>query len=103
MCSSYTAGDLGAVMRRLNAPLPPSAVCTVMCCLCRSLVALHSRSPPVTHRDVKLENLLIDDNNCVKLCDLGSATTAQHRPDEVRFGYIITGVSKKVSTLGKLH
>merc|ERR1719508_669937 len=45
-------------------------------------MALHTRSPPVTHRDVKLENLLIDSTCCVKLCDLGSATSTSHQPNQ---------------------
>jgi serine/threonine protein kinase len=37
-------------------------------------------------RDVKLENLLLDGNNQVKLCDFGSITTTAHYPDQVSAG-----------------
>ena len=43
---------------------------------------LFSRPTPVKHRDIKLENLLVTKVNVVKLCDLGSATTAVHSPDQ---------------------
>ena len=43
---------------------------------------LLSRPTPVTHRDIKLENLLVTKVNVVKLCDLGSATTAVNIPDQ---------------------
>ena len=33
-------------------------------------------------RDIKLENLLLTEDLCVKLCDLGSASTKQHYPDQ---------------------
>jgi serine/threonine protein kinase len=32
----------------------------------------------VTHRDIKLENLLVTGENLIKLCELGSATIAVH-------------------------
>ena len=34
-------------------------------------------------RDIKLENLLIDANQEIKLCDLGSCTTIVHNPTQV--------------------
>lgn len=38
------------------------------------LAVAHLHSIDVVHRDLKLENVLIDDNNSLKLCDFGSAT-----------------------------
>ena len=77
LCSG---GDLAQLLRRTAAPLSPPNVCLVLGCLARALRALHARSPPVTHRDIKLENLLVSAEGCVKLCDLGSATTSVHSP-----------------------
>ena len=42
----------------------------------------HSFKPPIAHRDIKVENILIN-NNKFKICDFGSATT-----DEIDLGYI---------------
>ncbi len=42
---------------------------------CRGVGYLHSQSPPIQHRDLKLENVLVDARGRCKLCDFGSATT----------------------------
>jgi len=36
---------------------------------------MHSQVPPVAHRDIKIENVLLH-NKKFKLCDFGSATKA---------------------------
>jgi cyclin G-associated kinase len=77
-----TRGDLAKHLQSTKEPLSPRNVCVTMSSLCRALAALHSRPQPVIHRDIKLENLLIDGNNQVKLCDLGSCTTTVHNPTQ---------------------
>jgi len=77
-----TSGDLAQLLRKTGESLTPSNVCVVMGCLIRALQVLHTRSTPVTHRDIKLENLLVTGDNLIKLCDLGSATTAVHSPNQ---------------------
>jgi len=77
-----TGGDLAQLLRKTGASLSPANACVVMGSLVRALKVLHSRSTPVTHRDIKLENLLVTGDNLVKLCDLGSATTSVHNPTQ---------------------
>ncbi|OQR70363.1 cyclin-G-associated kinase-like [Tropilaelaps mercedesae] len=49
---------------------------------CKAVLHMHTQQPPITHRDLKLENLLIARDGTVKLCDFGSSTTACHHIDD---------------------
>jgi AP2-associated kinase len=42
--------------------------------VCRGLLHMHSRTPPIAHRDIKIENILLCDKK-FKLCDFGSASS----------------------------
>ncbi|PAV73491.1 hypothetical protein WR25_26656 isoform B [Diploscapter pachys] len=48
----------------------------------RAVQHMQERQPPITHRDIKLENLLFNAQGFVKLCDFGSATIEQFYPDD---------------------
>ncbi|CEG42054.1 nak bike protein kinase [Plasmopara halstedii] len=40
--------------------------------LCEPVAVLHAQKPPIAHRDLKLENFLLDKEGVYKLCDFGS-------------------------------
>lgn len=63
-------------------PLPSNIILQIFHQCCRGVQHMHSQCPPVIHRDLKIENLLLTDNFIIKLCDFGSATTITYSPDQ---------------------
>ncbi|CAH8677961.1 unnamed protein product [Schistosoma rodhaini] len=63
-------------------PLPSNIILQIFHHCCRGVQHMHSQCPPVLHRDLKIENLLLTDNFIIKLCDFGSATTITYSPDQ---------------------
>ncbi|KAJ9082145.1 Ark- serine/threonine protein kinase [Entomophthora muscae] len=43
--------------------------------ICLGVAAMHSQTPKIVHRDLKVENVLITNTQKLKLCDFGSSTT----------------------------
>jgi len=43
--------------------------------VCSGVAYMHDKSPPIQHRDMKPDNVLLADGGIVKICDFGSACT----------------------------
>ncbi|GJQ13399.1 hypothetical protein GpartN1_g5190.t1 [Galdieria partita] len=61
---------------------------------CSAVAHLHAQHPPISHRDIKLENLLKSTlDNCFKLCDFGSCcfnnTEITNRKERFEQEYIL--------------
>ncbi|PAV78016.1 hypothetical protein WR25_00905 [Diploscapter pachys] len=60
--------------------LSPKEVLSIFCDMCEAVARLHHSKIPIIHRDLKVENILVDERNRAAppiyvLCDFGSATT----------------------------
>ncbi|NP_001016350.2 cyclin-G-associated kinase [Xenopus tropicalis] len=62
-------------------PLSCDTVLKIFYQTCRAVQHMHKQKPPIIHRDLKVENLLVSNQGTVKLCDFGSSTTIAHYPD----------------------
>ncbi|XP_056430940.1 cyclin-G-associated kinase isoform X1 [Hyla sarda] len=62
-------------------PLSCDTILKIFYQTCRAVQNMHKQKPPIIHRDLKVENLLIGNQGTIKLCDFGSATTIAHYPD----------------------
>uniref|UniRef100_A0A069DZQ8 Cyclin-G-associated kinase n=1 Tax=Panstrongylus megistus TaxID=65343 RepID=A0A069DZQ8_9HEMI len=76
-----TGGSLVEIIQKNNNGLPPDIVTKIMWQTCKAVHHMHSQTPPIIHRDLKVENLLLTNDGKIKLCDFGSATTQVFRPD----------------------
>lgn len=43
--------------------------------ICQGIKKMHTHKPPIAHRDLKIENVLLTAKGACKLCDFGSSTT----------------------------
>ncbi len=68
---------------RIPGRFTESEIWSIFSDVCEALEVLHNREEPIAHRDVKVENVLVQDN-VYKLCDFGSATTKTYKPENER-------------------
>ena len=61
-------GDLLSLLQR-NGPFSESQIYIVIKDILTALIYLHKKN--ILHRDIKLDNILLDKNNNLKLCDFG--------------------------------
>ncbi|KAF9940127.1 hypothetical protein BGZ67_008306 [Mortierella alpina] len=68
--------------RRLQHRLTEPEILKIFSNVCEAVAYMHYSDPPILHRDIKVENILLSGND-YKLCDFGSATTNILRGDNI--------------------
>jgi AP2-associated kinase len=90
LCTEGTLLDL--INNRTGAMSEPQALYIIKE-VASGINHMHSQNPPITHRDIKIENVLKFGNN-FKLCDFGSSTTATLDPKNCDKNTILDSFSK---------
>ncbi|XP_042580355.1 BMP-2-inducible protein kinase isoform X1 [Cyprinus carpio] len=60
--------------QRLHVGFTEAEVLNIFCDACEAVARLHQCQTPIIHRDLKVENILLNDQGNYVLCDFGSAT-----------------------------
>lgn len=109
----YVEGQPLNEMVRGKLPLKTDAIVDLGIKLCDILIYLHGQNPPVIHRDIKPQNIVIAPNGAVKLIDFGisreydefaltdtiSFGTRNFAPPE-QYGYMQTDSRSDIFSLG---
>jgi AP2-associated kinase len=74
----YCAGSLRSILEqsRFHNEAQLYAMFAQVCC---AVATMHTQDPPIAHRDIKVENVLVS-GQTLKLCDFGSASTNHMLP-----------------------
>ena len=78
----YKKGKSGAYERK--PALPAARILEIFEMVVAAVAHMHAQEPPVTHRDLKLENVLGAADGRYVLCDFGSATKASLPAERTR-------------------
>jgi AP2-associated kinase len=78
----YCSGNglIGFMNTRLRTLLSEPEILKIACDIGLAIANMHYLSPPLIHRDLKVENVLISGDNTFKLCDFGSASSILRPP-----------------------
>ncbi|NXS55071.1 BMP2K kinase, partial [Brachypteracias leptosomus] len=68
--------------QRLQTGFSEAEVLRIFCDSCEAVARLHQCKTPIVHRDLKVENILLNDNGNYVLCDFGSATNKYLNPQK---------------------
>lgn len=83
---------------RLQNRLQEYEVLNIMSQSCQGIAAMHVLEPPLIHRDIKIENVLIAENGDFKVCDFGSVSGVIRAPRNAdEFSYVQHDIMKNTT------
>lgn len=85
LCEYCSQGTLVDLLQKYDCKLVEEQVLYIMKQICKGIKHMHDQDPPIAHRDIKIENILMHDE-VVKLADFGSCSvdTLDHTRDNKR-------------------
>lgn len=91
-------GLINFLNSRLQNRLLESEVLNIMSQVSQGVATMHALKPPLLHRDIKIENVLISKNNEFKLCDFGSVCGRIRPPNnQQEFAYVQNDILKNTT------
>lgn len=76
-------GLLDYMNKKISKGLQEKEILQIMHDVTIGVAMCHHLNPPLMHRDIKVENILVDSNQTFKLCDFGSAV--EYHPSPVTY------------------
>ncbi|CCF60204.1 hypothetical protein KAFR_0J01370 [Kazachstania africana CBS 2517] len=83
---------------RLQHRLTEAEILTIMSHTSQGIAAMHRLQPALLHRDIKIENVLISQNNEYKVCDFGSVCGIVRPPkNQQEFNFVYHDIMKNTT------
>lgn len=79
----YPGKVIDLMNQRLNSGFTEQEVLKIFTDVCEAVARLHHRTKPIIHRDIKVENILIDRDGEFVLCDYGSCSIETIDPQKI--------------------
>ena len=76
----------GGLLRQNTSKLSVNSCRYVLSCVAKGLAAMHLRKNKILHRDIKLANIVMNDNGDIKLIDLGYAVSLNQQKNYRKTG-----------------
>ncbi len=80
VCELCTEGTLFDLMVKYGGAINELQMVHILKDVAKALLHMHNQQPPIAHRDIKIENVLLHEK-VFKLCDFGSACTSSLKND----------------------
>lgn len=92
-------GIIDLMNTRLQNRLTEAEILKIFSDVVEGVCWMHTRNPPLMHRDLKVENILLAGPDFYKVCDFGSSTTLKRPPQSMQEIQALEAELNKTTTL----